>query len=322
MNDQKSIDISIIVPVYNSEKFIQKCMMSIINQTLKNIEIIVVNDGSTDNSFNILKEIKDERLILINKKNEGVSEARNTALKVAKGKYILNVDSDDFIDDNYCNDMYKRAEKDNLDILLSDIFDVKIKKTSTLKDLNISDDEIISGDEYLKIFFIDNFVGFNWNKLIKRELYVKNDITYNKNIAMMEDVLVLIRLLTNSKRIGKINKAYYHYVQHLTNVTSELKNTHLENINLMFEEAAKYLKGKTEVISLLWTRASYIKLGYILGLKEVSNSEISIFFKTIPEKIDKKVIFSFKTKILLKIIKSFKFKFIVRAARILKKILG
>ncbi|MGL4533664.1 MAG: glycosyltransferase family 2 protein [Fusobacteriaceae bacterium] len=322
MNNEKSIDISIIVPVYNSEKLIQKCIMSIINQTLNNIEIIVVNDGSTDSSFNILKEIKDKRLILIDKKNEGVSEARNTALKVAKGKYILNVDSDDFIDENYCNDMYKRAEKDNLDIVLSDIFDVKIKKTSTLKDLNISDDKIISGDEYLKIFFIDNFVGFNWNKLIKRDLYVENNITYNKNIAMMEDVLVLIRLLTNSKRIGKINKAYYHYVQHLTNVTSELKNIHLENINLMFEEAEKYLKGKTEVISLLWTRASYIKLGYILGLKEISNSEISIFFKTIPEEIDEKVIFSFKTRILLKIIKNFKSKFIVRAARILKKIIG
>lgn len=118
------IKISVMVPVYNTSKYLEKCLESIVNQSLKDIEIICVNDGSTDNSFEILKKFsnKDKRIIVINKKNGGLTSARNTALKIAKGEYCLNIDSDDWIEQGYFEVMYNKAKEDDLDIVISDFY--------------------------------------------------------------------------------------------------------------------------------------------------------------------------------------------------------
>lgn len=102
------IDISIIIPVYNSEKYLHRCLTSAVNQTLKNIEIICINDGSTDGSLNILKEFaaNDIRIKIITKQNSGVAKARNTGLSVATGIYIGFIDSDDYVDNNYFEELY------------------------------------------------------------------------------------------------------------------------------------------------------------------------------------------------------------------------
>ena len=107
----KSPKISIIVPVYNREKYLEKCIKSITNQDFKDIEVICVNDGSTDNSFEVLKKLseQDERIIIIDKENGGSSSARNVALKIARGKYCLNIDSDDWIEQGYFKALYERG---------------------------------------------------------------------------------------------------------------------------------------------------------------------------------------------------------------------
>lgn len=128
--------ISVIVPVYNTEKYIKKCIRSIIEQTLKEIEIIIVNDGSKDKSLEIIKDLmkQDRRIKLINKENEGVSSARNSGIKMAKGKYIQFIDSDDWIEKEFLEKMYDFAEKENVDIVVSDYYEdysngkIKIKK--------------------------------------------------------------------------------------------------------------------------------------------------------------------------------------------------
>lgn len=128
-----------------------------IEQDFKEIEIICVNDGSTDNSLEILEKLqkKDNRIIIINKENGGLTSARNAGLKEAKGKYCLNIDSDDWIEQGFLNSLYKRAEKDDLDITISNvIFDyIDIpQKNYILNDLEISNGQIISGNEYGNVF--------------------------------------------------------------------------------------------------------------------------------------------------------------------------
>ena len=119
----KDIKVSIIIPVYNVEQYLPKCLDSIINQTLKDIEIICINDGSTDNSLSILKEYasKDDRMIIIDKENKGQGIARNLGIKKAKGKYIGFVDPDDWVDIQMFEKMYNQAQKLNSEIVICDL---------------------------------------------------------------------------------------------------------------------------------------------------------------------------------------------------------
>ena len=116
--------ISIITPVYNAEKYIERCVNSVLNQTYENIEFIIVNDGSTDNTAKILNRLKknDSRIMVIHKKNEGVSKARNTALKKATGKYVLFVDADDWLESTMCEDLISHAEKNNSDVVICEYY--------------------------------------------------------------------------------------------------------------------------------------------------------------------------------------------------------
>lgn len=209
---KNNIKISIIVPVYNTSKFLEKCIRSIMEQDFRDIEIICVNDGSTDNSLEILNKLskEDSRLKIIDKKNEGASKARNVALEVAQGKYCLNIDSDDWIEQGYIKALYERAEKDNLDITISNIiFDYfnDSSKNYILNDLEILDEKVISGEEYINIFLKNNFYGYTWNKLIKTELYKKNNLKYNEDIFLFEDVEIVLKIAKYSKKIGKLNKS-------------------------------------------------------------------------------------------------------------------
>ena len=110
--------ISIIIPMYNAEKYIARCLESVINQSFNDIEIIIVNDGSTDKSLEICRKYAevDERIVILNKENNGVSVARNQGMNVATGEYVMFVDSDDWIDESMCQDLYKRISECNADI--------------------------------------------------------------------------------------------------------------------------------------------------------------------------------------------------------------
>lgn len=243
----KNIKISIIIPIYNAAKFLEECLRSIVKQDFKDIEIICVNDGSTDNSLEILKKLskEDSRVKIIDKKNEGVSKARNVALEVAQGKYCLNIDSDDYIDQGYFKALYERAEKDNLDITISNIiFDYfnDSSKNYILNDLEILDEKVISGEEYINIFLKNNFYGYTWNKLIKTEAYKRNNLKYNEDIFMMEDVEMILKLAKVGKKIGKVNKAFYHYIQHQTNGSKKISLKRIEDMQKCYEELFKYFK--------------------------------------------------------------------------------
>ena len=117
-------DISIIVPIYNTEKYLKKCLDSLINQSKKELEFMLINDGSKDNSEEIIKEYKDERIKYYKNKNQGIGKTRNFGIEKATGKYIMFLDSDDYLEKDACELLYKKAEKENLDLVVCDYYKV------------------------------------------------------------------------------------------------------------------------------------------------------------------------------------------------------
>lgn len=322
MNKKENIKISIIIPIYNAEKYLEKCIKSVMEQSLKEIEIICINDGSTDTSLKILKKFQkeDNRIKIIDKKNGGASSARNEALKIAKGQYCLNVDSDDWIEQEYLEKMYSRAEKDDLDIVISDlIFDFQFdtKRNYVLKDLKIDNEKIISGKEYVKKFFKENRYGYSCNKLIKRELYTKNDLYYDEKIFLLEDLEILIMLSYYARKIGKWNEAYYHYIQGENNGSYKIKVDRLYDILICMNKLSKFYSkyNEKEIVNLIKQDKYIHLLSRILENnyyeKDKYKEFILIFLKELKQE---KVIFK---KELLK--NKYKF-FLINVFKILKKI--
>ena len=249
--EREKIKISVMIPVYNTSRYLEKCLTSVLEQSLKEIEIICVNDGSTDNSLEVLKKYqkKDNRIKIVNKSNGGLTSARNEALKLATGEYSLNVDSDDWIKEKYLEDIYNEAKKNDLDILITDIVYAKENKreeyeTYIRQDLNLLDGKIISGKEYIDIFFENNFLGYTWNKLIKTELYKSYGLKYNETIFFFEDVELILRLSYFCKKIGKLNKAYYFYRQGENNGIRKVKLKNLIDLIECFDSLIKFYKTK------------------------------------------------------------------------------
>lgn len=215
--------ISIIVPVYNVEKYLRRCLDSLINQTHKNIEIILVNDGSKDNSLQIMKEYQrnDSRIIIIDKVNEGVSVARNTGINAASGKYIGFVDPDDWIELNMYENMFKTIEKYDCSIAFCNFTkDRKIK--STVKKLKIKKNVLGKLDIINEL--IGNMIGINdfpkyhyimgcvWRCLYKNEFIKKNNLHFKPNITVMEDLLFTIESLIYCDKVCIDRGIYYHYM--------------------------------------------------------------------------------------------------------------
>lgn len=247
MNNPK---ISIIIPVYEVEKYIRECLESVINQTLKDIEIIIVNDGTKDNSMKIIEEyLEDKRIKIINKENGGLSSARNVGIKNAKGKYIYNLDGDDFISLNILEKLYKKAEEENLDVVIFDInfYSDKLQKnTGVWKDSNFDENKIYLGEEYLKEYFLGNGCPAVWNKLWKRNIYIENEIYHPEDISYGEDGSTMTRLMLETKRIGKLNEIGYYYRQRETSMTKK-NSIKMTDYLISYNITINYLKEKNKL---------------------------------------------------------------------------
>lgn len=197
--------ISIIVPVYNAEKYIGRCLHSLINQTLKDIEIIVIDDGSKDNTNKILQKYKD-RIKIIKQKNSGVATARNKGLEIATGEYIYFVDSDDWIEKDTLEKLYSKAIDNNYDCVMCNFWYINDNKkwsgvVTNKKDiLNINDKK----DYMIKMFPVI------WNKIYKKEKILKFKF---KNGVWAEDVEYLYRIISNIDNIGIVEDKLYYYYQ-------------------------------------------------------------------------------------------------------------
>lgn len=238
-------DISIIVPVYNCEKYIEKCIRSLINQTLKNIEIIFVNDGSTDNSEEIIKQYmkNDDRIKLINKINGGVSSARNLGISKSIGKYISFVDADDWCEKEMFKKLYDSAIKYNLD-LTSTGYTVENEKGNIKNKYGL--EEFLKGDQEEEISNIMSNIelGYSVMKLYKKNIIDNNNIKFSETLNFGEDAIFVLDYIRNINSIGVVEGYHYHYV-------------HYKGVSL----SKKYVHNINEFIELFWKKEKeiYIK---------------------------------------------------------------
>ena len=200
--------ISIIVPIYNVDKYLEECIESLKNQTYKNLEIILINDGSADNSEQICREEakQDNRIVFINKKNGGAASAKNKGLKVAKGDYITFVDSDDFIEPDMIEYMVNTIKKYNSDIIQCSFINL-YKNTEKFKQDKIVEQRISSKD-FLELFLTKWDSSLFWNKLFKRDV-IEN--VFFKEGRCIDDEFFTYKCVINSKSIVTINKIVYNY---------------------------------------------------------------------------------------------------------------
>ena len=272
--------ISVIVPVYNVEKYLEKCLTSLVNQTFKDMEIIVVNDGSTDNSEKIVKEFmkKYANISYYKKENGGVSDARNYGLRYAKGDYIGFLDNDDYVALDMYEKMYKKITSDDFDFVACDVtyvfpdservVETKIKKDTT----------------NIKSLFFDMYPVV-WNKLYKRELF--RDILFKKDV-WYEDVELLYRIIPYVKKVGVIHEAFNYYVQRegsITHKVSDKAYDYIDNMNTIvdfYKEKGFYeqYKKELEFIYVRYVFATFIKtvagFPYVKYMKAVDDAIKSV----------------------------------------------
>lgn len=204
--------VSIIVPVYNVEKYLRKCLDSLINQTLKEIEIICVNDGSKDNSPKILEEYakKDNRIIVINQENAGLSVARNSGIDIAKGEYIGFVDSDDWVDLDFFEKLYYSATSNDTDIAVGGI--IRVTGIKKKKFLNF-EKETITDNTNLKFELCDvPEKSYVWNKIYKTEKLKGIGLEFEKGI-FYEDCIFTPQALFYLGKIVTVPNIYYYYLR-------------------------------------------------------------------------------------------------------------
>ena len=207
--------VSVLIPVYNVEKYLSRCLESIVKQTLTQIEIICVNDGSTDGSLEILEKYQkeDSRIIIINKENGGLPSARNAGLDRAKGKYVGFVDSDDFVEPNMFEKLYRTAEDEKSEIVIcgANVFPEEPRASQWLYDCLSPEYKKINGFDVATLFFDVSSTPFLWRTLIKREIIEKNHLRLQEDIMIGEDKAFQCKVYPLAKSITKIPDKLYNY---------------------------------------------------------------------------------------------------------------
>lgn len=273
--------LSIIVPVYNVEKYLPKCLESLIKQTLKDIEIICVNDGSMDNSLAILKEFasRDSRIRIIDNQHQGVAKTRNTGIEQSTGEYIGFVDSDDYIDIDFFEKLYNSATKSNSDIAIAsilkhknffNIYNAKYTKEETA--ITIQDKIKLCEDK--KHFFF-----YAWNKIYHSGFIKENNIKFSEG-QIYEDVMFAIKALYYSNKIISVYGTKYHYIEHENSLTKSKDKTGEKEHDLVkaYSELQEFCNSKNIEIPERLNYYTKENFGFILNLyKGKYQSKIQLF---------------------------------------------
>mgnify|MGYP003435705634 CR=1 FL=1 len=236
--DTKLPLLSIIVPIYKVEEFLEECVESILKQEFKDYELILVDDGSPDNCGKICDNYAelDNRIKVIHKKNEGVSIARQIGVKHSKGLYSIHVDADDYIDKCEIERMMDIALKFNADMVVCDYI-LEYKKNKFVYQKGMKD--ACDAFDFLKQIYNGIFIGTLWNKLIKTSLY--NNVIFLKQCNYCEDVYILTQILSNNISINYINEALYHYCYDASSLTREINRNYIINRIIFIQEIEKIL---------------------------------------------------------------------------------
>lgn len=249
------ISLSVIVPVYGVEKYIERCAVSLFEQSLENIEFIFVNDQTKDNSIKILETVINRyghlkhRIKIINhQENMGQAAARNTGLSCAIGEYVIYLDSDDWVDQKLYEKMYFQAKKENADIVCCNF---KFVYKTSIEELKFDQDQ----RKFLNLneLNFDLLYSSLCNKIVKREIYVKNNLSFFKGVNMWEDVGMMTRLRYFCDKVGFLNEKLYYYYnkQNETSIVSIPKEGNILQQIQCANMLEKFFLNKEEDYSLV-----------------------------------------------------------------------
>ena len=247
MTENSSSKVSIIIPIFKVRKFIERCVSSLFEQTLKDVEYIFVDDASPDDSIDILKacieryhERKDQIQILVHEQNQGLPAARNTGLAVAKGEYVFHCDSDDFVEKDMLEEMYRAAREKDADMVYCDFY-LSFEKNERY----MANPAYETAEDMFKLGLLGGKMKYNvWNKLVRRSLYTDNGITFPVGHAMGED-MTMISLAACAKSVAYVPKAFYHYVKLNANAYSAtMSERHKTDIRYNVDQTVEFLQNR------------------------------------------------------------------------------
>ncbi|MDR2727810.1 MAG: glycosyltransferase [Chitinispirillales bacterium] len=291
--------ISIIIPVYNVEPYIKKCLDSVINQTYTDLEILLINDGSTDNSGNICDEYAkiDNRIRVFHKNNGGVASARNVGLKNFTGQYLGFVDPDDWIEPNMYEVLYNAIVDKNVHISVAGYFkDINTESVTMVNREKIYDCVISAKDMLLyplKRDYYMGFCGYLWNKLFSADIFNDGNLIFDNDIKYASDVLFYTTVVTARKCTGcYIDKPIYHYYQRNSAITKS-KSLNIKNdILIVYKRVEKLLNDNGYSDISYWARGFYCYHASVIA--EIVRNEIKNHLddyietnREFPEKIER-----------------------------------
>ena len=318
--------ISVIVPVYNAEKYIDRCLNSIVNQTYKNLEVILVDDGSTDNSKKIYDRFQkeDNRIKVIYQNNKGASAARNLGIIISKGEYISFVDADDWVDLKYFEILYNNLIKNNADISCCDNL-----RTSKHKSVfsNISKIYILDSTTNILKFYLEKELTSPWAKLYNKKFWKNNRFPIGKT---NEDIFTIFKVFFEAKKVVYSNEKLYYYFKNPTSTTKS-KFTK-KNLDLLFawNKVVKISKFSSEDVKELANfrlQKGYFSLLGIIAYYGIENTEKNMKIKKVLLKQFKKIyssllksdLISFNKKLAI-IFMIFNFEFCCSIGKVIRKI--
>ena len=274
--------ISVIIPIYNAENYLGKCLDSLLAQTLTDIEILCVNDGSTDNSLKIIKKYagNDKRIKLINQKNQGQSAARNSAMKSAKGKYLAFVDADDYVNDCFFESLYNAAISNDADIALGNIIRVEEDKKD---DYVLFYNKIKTAHKTDGIFKLLNIpkTCYVWNRIYKRDFILENNLFFKEGVTY-EDIIWSTVVAAKAKNAVSVPQANYYYVYNANSTVATTdddpkKNKDRHDAFLFYNKFIKEHKIKAPVV---WEKVVKIKFFCftLIKIKEIVDVKKAYYF--------------------------------------------
>lgn len=236
--------VSLIIPVFNVEEYLEECLESIINQSFSDYEVILVDDGSTDKSKSIINtyEKRFNNIKILSQNNKGVSEARNLALKHAAGEYVLYVDSDDFLKSNMLDVMVNKAEKSKADIIICNytFYYGDDNENNRVFNYNTLEDKLYSSNAVIDMMLNFKIQGQLWNKLFKISLLLENNFEFESG-RYIQDIFPVFKVINKSKKIGFVNEALYYYRQRETSTVYKRNSKLVEDYYHAMNSIIEYI---------------------------------------------------------------------------------
>lgn len=261
--------ISIIVPVYNAEQYLKRCLSSIVSQSFKYFEILLINDGSTDGSFEICQKFAkaDSRIRFFNRSNHGISATRQFGIDNAVGKYCIHVDSDDWIDFNYLEALYNEAQETSSDMVCAPFKKEYEGRTSIVR---LYKPATVEG--YIRGVCTGRSCGMVWNKLISLDIVRHNNVQFPIGVSMWEDLAFILKYLLFVRKISFVDNTYYHYSQY--NINSLCKSS------FSYDVISHTVGAVSNVIEFYRDRKCYDKYLNYLYILELFSKQKLLFDST------------------------------------------